>query len=527
MSGNDQHGGADDAASDDESGIDVEFDNPVKVSLHRPPEGVSRREFMAGAGAGAAAMLAGCGGQTDNADQTTQSGNGQTTNNQETTETNSDDQDGLNHVHFICDYTNERWQQRWQKLIPEFEKEHGVPMNIEYSGVIGSGGQQRLFNLVQAGDPPEMYLGDPGHYMDLVVNGTAMKLNDLIEEIGQEVGPFNEKAIARTNIRGDYYQTVSGLYNAIFNYRSDLYDQLSLDVPQTQQELLDAAQAIDEDGSIPARGYALCGTVGGKSNADFLNFLMCRDSWVVEWEDQDNKTLPDGLQPGFREEGVVELLEYFQQLAEYSPDPSSLSWGNTVEHYANNRVAQQYHLNTWPLTAAIAIGADDIVANTGVDWIPKKAGTNPTVRGFPGPDGSPIFKGENSNTEGARKFQKWWLGDLKRNAENYHAFPTRFVPPSEKIATSEHYTEGQVFKDYPNTLRINQKIIGELASKMAGPQSKHPYTPVVGYLRRFDIFSTTMNRALVGEENLSKVHNEMRERLVSRFDEAMEKFSAL
>jgi multiple sugar transport system substrate-binding protein len=271
----------------------------------------SRRELLATTGAGTAAGLTGCldglGGGGGN-------GNGGNGN-------GGQDPADLPPVHFLTDYNNDPWQKKWEEtLIPQFKEDTGIGVDIEYSGFSGGGQENRLATLLQSGDPPALSTGTMVQVGDMYAGDQLGPTTGVVDAIQETAGDFVSQPYRDFN--GDTWQIPHGYYTSVLHYREDVYEELGLEVPTSFAGLRENAKAIDES-DMDIRGYGMPGQKTGKSKDEFNVHLANAGAALLRAAD------PDADQPEtelwFPEEETLTILEHFQELAEYSTDPTGIA----------------------------------------------------------------------------------------------------------------------------------------------------------------------------------------------------------
>lgn len=417
---------------------------------------VTRRRALALAGAGAAGGLAGCvgGGGDDNGGD----GGGDGGNGGGGGDGNGGGGSG-EPIHVLTDYNNEAWQKKWEKsLIPTFTEETGNEVKIEYSGFSGSQ-ENRLANLVQAGDPPAFNTSTFEQVGDLWAS-------DQLEDVGDVVAAAEETSgdlVSKPYHDGDsYWEMPHGAYAGTFIYREDVYEELGLEVPTSFQGVLENARVIDES-DLDIRGYGLAGSKVGKAQDEFQTYLANMGVQEIRFKDREKQ---EEVEVWFPEEEIVTLLEFFKELSQYSPDPTSIGWGTSLRNWVGGQFAQQYNLNMWPGGVAAGAGVDKIAKNTGVAPMPlwEEGGiskedsylSNPTV------DGHHVFS-QADNTEGGKEFLKWlYADDQKRAANMYETEPTRFLPAYGDVIGTDAFQNYSMWEDYPGLLKKLERVSNEI-----------------------------------------------------------------
>lgn len=464
---------------------------------------MNRRKLLRLSGAGIATLAAGC---TDGG-----GGGGDTPGGTQTA--------NKNQVHMLTDYNTEAWQQRWdEELIPGFTEETGIPVNAEYIGFQGTG-EQRLQSLIQSGSTPEMFYGALTQQGQLINQDIALQVNDVIEAFEEIHGELIAK---QTLGFGDtHYLVPHGVYaGGTFNYRQDIYDQLSLDGPPTSwDELLTYAEAIDKDGSIEARGYGVPGQKTGKAGSEFNIQLRTNDAYIFRWKNESEGV----AEIWFPENEVVETLEYMNQLAQYSPDPTNMGWSNTISYWAGDRIGQVTMQNGWVAGVAAKSGADNIAKNTQVAKMPTSGGGDSEVdRGWLLADGTTVLDGDNPG--GAKQLLEYAYGTTERAVGNHLIEPMRFIPFAESILESDQYQDSDIFQKYDGHLfDLKMKTYEEIFPTLGNRELAR--TPATNYVNRFFTLSEMVNQVLTGSETPQSAYQWARGKLEEQLEEGQKKAS--
>jgi multiple sugar transport system substrate-binding protein len=434
---------------------DVDMDDAVPEEVD---EGwsVNRRQAMALAGAAGLAGLAGCSG----------GGGGESGESGDGTETGGDsDGQAGGEVHFLTDYNNDPWQKKWDEtLVPAFEEQTEYTVRMEYSGYSGNQ-ENRLANLVQSGDPPEISTATFEQVGDLFGSGALAEVGDVVADAQDTAGEL----IAKPYHDGDtYWQVTHGGYASVLHYREDVYEELGLDVPTSFQGLLENARIIDES-DLDIRGYGLAGSKVGKAQDEFQTFLA--NMGVSELRFTDPEAMEE-VEVWFPEDEITTLLEYFEELSQYSPDPTNIGWGGSLRNWAGGQFAQQYNLNMWPAGVAAAVGATNIAENTGVAPMPlwEEGGITKedSYLSTPTPDGHHVFVNAD-NTEAGKEFLRFLYGSEKsRTATMYETEPTRFLPAYGDVVNSDTFENYDLWNEYPGILEKLQRVNNEIVPNYYG-----------------------------------------------------------
>ena len=124
--------------------------------------------------------------------------------------------------------------------------------NISYSQ--GTDYFAQLETALAAGDNPEIMMGNPGLYTDLINEGFVKDLtgNEVIKQLGLTSGDMGD-----VSYNGKWYAYPVDFKSWGVFYNVDLFNKLGLTVPKTESELLTICQKVKDAGYDPwAEWYA-------------------------------------------------------------------------------------------------------------------------------------------------------------------------------------------------------------------------------------------------------------------------------
>lgn len=465
---------------------------------------INRRRVLEGTGVGIAAAMAGCIGGGGN---------------------DSDDA-----VHFITDYYNSPWEELWGELESQFEDETDIKMNIEEGGMSGTQ-EGRLAQLIQAGNPPDANTSTFDQVADIWATDQLETVNDVVSSI-EEVNGELMAGEAFLGEGDEIYQIPHGNYISNFQYRGDVYEELGLEEPETFQDVLDNAQAIDES-DMDIRGYGLGGMPTGKSQDEFLVLLANAGAppLGIRWKDPDAQ---EELEIYFPEEEVTAVLQYMKDLAQYSPDPTSIGWAESLGGWLQGHYAQCYHLNAWPVgLAAQQAEAQDSDALRGLaeatqvraypTW--EKIDKDENWQSSPTPDGYHVFA-NGGNTEEAKEWFEWLYADsLEKTVSFYETDPGRFLPIYADIMDSDAFENQDLMQAHPHLLeklRYNRDEIW--ANHYGSVDEANISSPVSLYMARQWFYGEMVNNVVTDSMTVDEAYEWGHGRLEEEFQNAQEQF---
>jgi len=477
----------------------------------------SRRGYLKLTGAGMAAMLAGCSGNGGNGSD----GNGSDPTTPTTTTTPDPAQ--LGEVHWLSDYNNEAWQTKWDELTSSFEAETGIQTNIEFVGGQGSG-EQRLSNLIQAGDTPDLFTSNPVSVANLFANGSMVPLADMVDEITSVNGEITAEPVLRDD-QGTPYEVPHGYYVGTLLYREDIYEALGLSEPDSFEELRSNAQAIEETDQFETRGFMLPAAKNEPlAAAVFRQFFNHMGHGRFRWKSDAQEE----AEVWFPKEPAVELLNYFKELAQYSPPPSKNGFASGLQDWGGSAYAHMVHLNLWPGGVAAAIDPE-VAKNTGVTNVPLDDGINAEevpITLTSSVDGHYVF-GDGNNTPGAKRLLLYMYGrDAETTAELYAQEPMRFLPGYKEILQTDTFTGLDYFNKFPSHVEKLQRIeqIGEKYFNNVEEINSVMSSGPVMYAGQALLLATLMNDVLVVGMDPGEAVDKYKSDVSDRLEEGKQRF---
>jgi multiple sugar transport system substrate-binding protein len=408
-------------------------------------------------------------------------------------------------VHYLTDYNNEEWQNRWEdEITPRFEEEYDWSLRVEYTGLQGKG-RNRLATLRQSGDSPEVFTAGMYQIGDLLLGGSMESVSDVVDELEDSLGSM----MGRSSIQvgGEDYLMPHGAYAQTFVYRQDIYDELGLEVPETWDELIENARAIDEADDIEARGYGLSAVREGKVHEEFSNYLRNAGGGRYRWADGQEG---EEAEIWVDQDHAYAVLDLFEELMQYSPDPTSISWTPFLDYWSSGRIAQGMHLNAQVAGVAYSSGEEEIARNTGVARIPMREGADPIDRGRNNIDGHAVIS-EAEATEGAKQLHLDMYADSANAADIALIEPMRFIPPFLGLLEQEEYQQAEIFQVADgHFLDLNQTVLNDIMPYLEGGDEAgdRARTAATIYTNSFPIEGNLVNGVLIQERDRDEVYEE-------------------
>jgi multiple sugar transport system substrate-binding protein len=219
-----------------------------------------------------------------------------------------------------------------QKLASEFEKLTGIKVvfnilaypTLQEKQMValsqGSGAYDVVdVDCVWVGQYAGEGMTIPVEEFILRTDHNVLALDDFIPAVVSEQGMWQDRIYGLPCI-----QAVFGLY-----YRTDIFQKYNMKVPQTWDELRDAAQALHmkEPG---VAGITFMGRRGVQLQCTYDNIIW---SYGGEWFDKDNHST-------INSKAAIDALDYFKSLIPYAPTGVlTYDWDENANAYAQGKAA--------------------------------------------------------------------------------------------------------------------------------------------------------------------------------------------
>lgn len=191
----------------------------------------------------------------------------------------------------------------------------GVTVNAEMTNYTDWQEKMRL-NLASNAASYDITYITPQDIAEFAANGWLEPLDEYVEKYWDEYnfGDIPQYLWDAYSYDGHIYGIPSHQWAMILFYRTDLFDDAGLSVPETLDELVADAEALNKDGRS---GITLTLQASDMLMVTYQSFLTACGGWF--WDDDYN--------PTFSGEASLKAIDYLQQLYQYTPDDSS-SYGN-------------------------------------------------------------------------------------------------------------------------------------------------------------------------------------------------------
>jgi multiple sugar transport system substrate-binding protein len=280
--------------------------------------------------------------------------------------------------------------------------------NVTTQWITGSQFESKLFASLLTDKAPDLFEFHP--QIQLVRSGQVADLTDIVEPVKAD---FNQADIASHTVDGKIYGVRMIDDPQFFFYRKSMLEKAKVEVPQTLDELIEAAAKLTTD---KVKGVFLGNT---------LQAVIRPMIWAAGAD-----TLNDKNEPAYHTDGVVEGLKKMRKLftsgnllldapADYW-DPSALNQG----------LAAMQFCGMWAMPAMQKALGDDL----GIFPFPKvgAAGKPAVYNG----GWSMFVNAKSKRAEEAKEYVKWLWIDQKEYQEDWALSYGFHIPPRTSIAES-------------------------------------------------------------------------------------------
>lgn len=329
-------------------------------------------------------MLAGCGGQETAGTQAPAKEDGGV----EETAADSGNADGGTEVVTIFHHIGEQAARDALDRVIAAVEEQNPGIKFEAQGIDFSQYDQMLKTKIASGDVPDMIMGRPKMYADLIAAGHIEPITgqDFISNISQE-------AMSSMKVDGEIYAIPTNVGGMGIYYNKAVFEENGVEIPRSQEALMEACRKFEEAGIYPfAHGYKDAWPAQCEVQSDLYGYCLQQNPKMFEDIQAGNKKFAD--YPEFRE--VMERTA--QRLSFESGDDFGTDCAQARAMLINGEAAM-YVGGNWDIAEFINVNADDKI---GFFATPNTDDSEP-VLGLAS-DGCYMIMSQSKHKEAAMKF---------------------------------------------------------------------------------------------------------------------------
>jgi ABC-type glycerol-3-phosphate transport system substrate-binding protein len=391
--------------------------DPTEANCIDCPMPKNRRQFLKVAGAGSIAGLAGC---TDNG-----GGNGTT----ETTPTGNKSAEypdlSGEEIHFLTDESGKRIRQALNEFVDDFKSTTGASVNFEQMGYGGTA-QDRLSQLLQAGNPPDSFYGMED------VGSLSFANKDLLRDHSKHVDLLAEEVGEPTDaiqieVDGSLIFVPTVTFPSVIWYRSDIWGDQPIE--PTWNEFLSIVEKNDGKQDMPGY-YALRAEE------------TCTDLWTAFFASGNEGVVSRQVDGEFRSAvGAgenrtrwVEAMKYLKDLGQYSPRNADAGCNAAIAALRTQSASSVGYAGSRPKQTVVDADMDFAADLKAMEW--------------------PVPEGSDSNLY---KTFKGWINFSSDNKKPQDVFTEFFI--------KEGYYEQAISVQYPTAAPAVQEVTDSDAYK--------------------------------------------------------------
>ncbi|MBC2906637.1 ABC transporter substrate-binding protein [Streptomyces cupreus] len=307
----------------------------------------------------------------------------------------------------LVQYFHAYGEQGTEQAIKRYAKAY-KDANVSTQWITGENFESKLFSALLTDKAPDLFEFHP--QIQLIRSGQVADLTDIIDPVKDD---FNQADIASHTVDGKIYGVRMIDDPQFFFYRKSLLEKANVEVPQTLDELIEAAAKLTTD------------KVKGLFLGNELDPIARPLIWAAGADTLDEKNEIAYHTDGVRE-GLVKLRKLFTSgdLLLGAPtdfwDPSALNQGLTAIQWCG----------MWAMPAMQEALGDDL----GIFPFPKVTDTGkPSV--YNG-GWSMFVNAKSKNVEAAKEYVKWLWIDQKEYQEDWSLSYGFHIPPRTSLAES-------------------------------------------------------------------------------------------
>lgn len=330
-----------------------------------------------------------------------------------------------------------------ERMAEEFEAEH-PDVDITIETFSWGEFQTKWTTGLAAGQVPDLSTAQPNQVVQMIDVGALAPVDDVIDAIGRD--RFTEAALGEGTLDGVSYSLPIYSHAQVMWYRADLLEAAGLDVPETWDELKEAAVALttgpDQYGlAVPMGTNDLMGT-------RFLNFYL---------QSAGESLLNEDGRANLTSDAAIDGIEYWVDMYEKTSPEGSVNY------------------NVLDQATLFYQGKTAFDFNSGFQ-ISGVVGTSPqlesVIKAAPLPRlkaGDEVYGGETSNIatvvwekSDVQEEAKAFLEFLYRD-EDYidflHSVPGGMLPSLQDIAENEAYLDDETLQRHADSVAVISEAV--------------------------------------------------------------------
>lgn len=430
-------------------------------------DALTRRQLLQAGSAVAAAGLAGCSGETGGG------GGG-----------------GASEIDYWNIHNGDDFRQPINGIVSSFEEESGTTVNTRY--IDNDSIAEQISSAVASDTLPNVGLLAIQTIQRLGADGTLSvdSTTDVIEQIGTDDfrgGPLQFMSSGD----GGYYGIPADAWVQGIWYRKSAFEEAGLNAPVTWDAILEAAETFhDPDNDTYGIGFGT--QVDAYARQCFTQFARSNGARVL---DADANVV-------FNSDAMVETLEFYQQLGQYTP--GSVTFDDTRNLYANNQ-EHMFLYSSYLLPTLLNEQGEEMVADTGL--APATENTRRSTYGQV--LGHAIFDADDASLSASQDLLTHIMSN-DQYVKWVHTNPGGTMPVRQSTAGSEAYRDNEIISAWGET-------IGQISSALGNMERfdvvDGTLLPEFGQISSQSLVSEAVNRVVISGDDPETVATEQAEKM--------------
>ena len=375
-------------------------------------------------------------------------------------------------------------------IVGSFEEESGLTVDTRY--IDNDSIAEQISSAVASDTLPNVGLLAIQTIQRLGADGTLSpeSTTAVVEDIGEDDlrdGPLQFMSTGD----GGYYGVPADAWVQGIWYRKSAFEEAGLDEPVTWDAILEAAETFhDPDDDTYGIGFGT--QVDAYARQCFTQFARSNGARVL---DADANVV-------FDSDAMVETLEYYQELGQYTP--GSVTFDDTRNLYGNEQ-AHMFLYSSYLLPDLLGDKGEEMVADTGLAPATENARRSTYGQVL----GHAVFDGEEAELSASEEFIDHVMTD-----DSYvnwvHTNPGGTMPVRKSTAESDAYRDDDIISAWGET-------IGQISSALGNMERfdvvEGTLLPEFGQISSQSLVSEAVNRVVITGDDPETVATEQAEKM--------------
>lgn len=407
-------------------------------------------------------------------------------------------------LHFVTDESNPSAQKFLKQVGSSFESKTGASVKMEFVGR-GSSGSERVIQLLQAGDPPEIFTANQSQAISWAIRGILAPVDKPLATGEERLGELPGEN-ARTILEGNEYSVPFGANAGCYWYRADVVEDT---VPSTWENTL--AFAEKADGKSGLKGSYVPAGSDSSTTYHFLNWLYSNEGTIAK---RENGEIQIAVGDSENRSRWVETMNFIKELHQYSPDATDSTWSTMIQAIPNETSASNWYGGARPKVQAAK--ADKPFA---ADLHPVPMPKNRQRVGDGSADGFVTFKG--ADTEVAHAFLEFFLQMENMVKLPFELAPVHVVSPWPTVVSSDAWKQNiDQLPDAWSKDDIQTYMVDVMESYQSVSQETEPPNPYAESLLGSNHITNFVQEVLINDKNPDNIVDDYASKLETTLKKA-------